>query len=111
MDPRGALIVADDLANTVWRITVNQTGASVPGDQRPPTRRAEPRTISASRLAFKMPTAALWCGTFSHGTPGQDVELKTCLCAICEATSTNAHGVVTAPRGGTGRFSPDAGAR
>ncbi len=34
VDHRGALIVADDLANTVWRITVSQTAASVPGDQR-----------------------------------------------------------------------------
>ena len=32
VDPRGALIVADDLSNTVWRITTKQPSAAfVPG--------------------------------------------------------------------------------
>jgi glucose/arabinose dehydrogenase len=30
VDPRGALIVADDLSNTIWRIVPNQTAASSP---------------------------------------------------------------------------------
>ena len=35
VDPRGALIVADDLANTVWRITAGQPAASAPGEGAP----------------------------------------------------------------------------
>ena len=38
VDPRGALIVADDLSNTVWRITPNQpqpAAASVSGEGQP----------------------------------------------------------------------------
>jgi glucose/arabinose dehydrogenase len=30
VDPRGALIVADDLSNTIWRIVPNQTASSSP---------------------------------------------------------------------------------
>src|SRR3546814_12349967 len=30
VDPRGALIVADDLSNTVWRITPNQSQSTAP---------------------------------------------------------------------------------
>ena len=46
VDPRGALIVADDLANTVWRITASQPAgtatepagtATPPADEPPPT--------------------------------------------------------------------------
>ena len=37
VDPRGALIVADDLSNTVWRITANrsQAAASASGERQP----------------------------------------------------------------------------
>lgn len=35
VDPRGALIVADDLANTVWRITASQPAASASGEGAP----------------------------------------------------------------------------
>lgn len=40
VDPRGALIVADDLSNTVWRVTAPQAptapAAGAPGDTQPP---------------------------------------------------------------------------
>jgi glucose/arabinose dehydrogenase len=38
VDPRGALIVADDLSNTIWRVTANQsrlTAASAPAEGQP----------------------------------------------------------------------------
>ncbi|WP_411756367.1 hypothetical protein [Sinorhizobium meliloti] len=35
VDPRGALIVADDLANTVWQITASQPAASASGEGAP----------------------------------------------------------------------------
>ena len=35
VDPRGALIVADDMANTVWRITASQAPASTPTEAAP----------------------------------------------------------------------------
>jgi glucose/arabinose dehydrogenase len=36
VDPKGALIIADDMANTVWRVTPNQPTASTP-EETPPT--------------------------------------------------------------------------
>ena len=36
VDPRGALIVADDLSNTVWRVTPNGGPAAVPPAASPP---------------------------------------------------------------------------
>src|SRR5690606_9873532 len=44
VDPRGALIVADDLSNTIWRVT--RDGAAVP-DQVPPPAAAGPAAESA----------------------------------------------------------------
>jgi glucose/arabinose dehydrogenase len=31
VDPRGALIVADDLSNTIWRVTLVRQAAPPPG--------------------------------------------------------------------------------
>ncbi|MGB3643442.1 MAG: sorbosone dehydrogenase family protein [Mesorhizobium sp.] len=36
IDPKGALIIADDMANTVWRVTPHQPAASTP-EETPPT--------------------------------------------------------------------------
>jgi glucose/arabinose dehydrogenase len=42
LDPRGALIVADDLANTIWRITPNATAAAPAVPAVPPAPAATP---------------------------------------------------------------------
>ena len=48
VDPRGALIVADDLSNTIWRVTPNQRPAAAPAATAAPAAAAAPDAASAS---------------------------------------------------------------